>query len=267
MAVQVVEQTILRDPALFYWILIPISVVMILTGILRHYATSRERHALLRGVNLRNHAAAVLDREAFEQRKTYLVNGFRNGSFLKDPENQGQPPANPMTDPAGMEAMMGMLKGNMMMMIPQTLIMSWINAFFSGFVILKLPFPLTIRFKSMLQSGVMTRDLDVRWVSSLSWYFLNLMGLQSVFGFILGSDNAANQMAQQVGMANPAAMMNPMQPGQDPDKLFKSEAENLEVMEHFCILDGVEENPAELCSRGEIIDYLCDIKLVLLYGI
>lgn len=53
----------------------------------------------------------------------------------------------------------------------------------------KLPFPLTIRFKSMLQSGVMTRDLDVRWVSSLSWYFLNLMGLQSVFGFILGSDN------------------------------------------------------------------------------
>lgn len=41
----------------------------------------------------------------------------------------------------------------------------------------------------MLQSGVMTRDLDVQWVSSLSWYFLNLMGLQSVFGFILGSDN------------------------------------------------------------------------------
>lgn len=48
-------------------------------------------------------------------------------------------------------------------------------------------------------------------------------------------------MAQQMGMANPAAMMNPMQPGQDPDKLFLAEAENLEVMEHFCILDGVEE--------------------------
>lgn len=48
-------------------------------------------------------------------------------------------------------------------------------------------------------------------------------------------------MAQQVGMANPAAMMNPMGPGQDPDKLFQSEVENLEVMEHFCILNGVEE--------------------------
>lgn len=98
-------------------------------------AESRERHALLRGVNLRNHACAVLDRESFEARKNYLVNGFRSGAFLKDPNNRGQPPANPMTDPAGMEAMMGMLKGNMMMMIPQTLIMSWINAFFSGFVI------------------------------------------------------------------------------------------------------------------------------------
>lgn len=126
--------------------------------------------------------------------------------------------------------------------------------------IVKLPFPLTIRFKSMLQSGVATRDLDVRWVSSLSWYFLNLMGLQSIFGFILGADNgnplclpfvfplckilttaAANQMSQQMAMANPAAGVNPFQPGADPDKLYKSEAENLEVMEYFSLLDGIEE--------------------------
>ena len=58
-----------------------------------------------------------------------------------------------------------------------------------GCLTVKLPFPLTIRFKSMLQSGVATRDLDVQWVSSLSWYFLNLFGLQSVFIFILGDDN------------------------------------------------------------------------------
>lgn len=43
-----------------------------------------------------------------------------------------------MTDPAAMEGMMGMMKGNMAMMIPQTVIMSWINAFFAGFVISKL---------------------------------------------------------------------------------------------------------------------------------
>jgi hypothetical protein len=53
----------------------------------------------------------------------------------------------------------------------------------------KLPFPLTPQFKAMLQSGVGTRDLDVRWVSSLSWYFLTLFGLQPVYNFILGSNN------------------------------------------------------------------------------
>jgi ER membrane protein complex subunit 3 len=124
--------------------------MQILTGILRHYATilmnsppkppatlaeSRERQALLRGANLRNHASAVLTRSGFNMRKEFLISAYQNGDFLKDPSSRGQPPANPMTDPAGMEAMMGMMKGNMMMMIPQTLIMSWINAFFSGFVI------------------------------------------------------------------------------------------------------------------------------------
>ncbi|PGH33610.1 hypothetical protein GX50_03599 [[Emmonsia] crescens] len=256
MAAQGVEQTILRDPALFYWILIPITVVMILTGILRHYATvflatpakppstlaeSRERLSLFRGVNLRNNASAVLTPSSLTSRKNYLITGYTEGAFLKDPEGRGGGPVNPMTDPAGMDAMMGMMKGNMAMMIPQTLIMGWINAFFSGFVILKLPFPLTIRFKSMLQSGVMTRDLDVRWVSSLSWYFLNLFGLQPVFGFILGGDNSANHMTEQMSQMNPSAAANPFGPGQDPDKLFLAEAENLEVMEHYCILDGIEE--------------------------
>ena len=40
-----------------------------------------------------------------------------------------------MADPAGMDQMMNMVKGNMAMIVPQTLIMGWINAFFSGFVI------------------------------------------------------------------------------------------------------------------------------------
>ncbi|MCJ1479702.1 ER membrane complex subunit 3 [Lambiella insularis] len=251
----VMAQTIHRDPALFYWILFPITVVMVLTGVLRHYATTllatmpkkltlatiREQRSLLRGMNLRTNAPQ-LSVVAFNARRTYLVQGYKDGMFLKDPGNRGKAPANPMTDPAAMEGMMGMMKGNMMMMVPQTVIMGWINAFFAGFVIMKLPFPLTIRFKSMLQSGVATRDLDVRWVSSLSWYFLNLFGLQSVFIFILGNDNAANQMSQQMSQMNPgAAGAGMFQPGQDPDKMFLSEAENLEVLEHWCILSGVEE--------------------------
>jgi len=249
---QPLVQTIHRDPALFYWILLPITVVMVLTGILRHYAMIllqsapkkqtlpqiRQQRSLVRGINLRTNAN-VLSPSSFQARKAYMVSAYQEGKFLADPESRGKPRPNPMSDPAMMEGMMGMMKGNVAMMVPQTLIIGWINAFFSGFVIMKLPFPLTPQFKSMLQSGVGTRDLDVRWVSSLSWYFLTLFGLQPVYNFILGSNNAASQVTQQMGQVNPGAGM--MGPEQDPDKLFLSEAENLEVIEHHWILEGVEE--------------------------
>lgn len=112
----------------------------------------------------------------------------------------------------------------------------------------------------------MTRDMDVRWVSSLSWYFLCLFGLRPVFTFILGGDNcksnfyvserirnfdlanamicvAADQTMAQMQQMNP--QQNTQQlfgPGQDPAKMFAAEAENLEVMvQHEFVLDGIED--------------------------
>ncbi len=58
-----------------------------------------------------------------------------SGEFLKEPDRKGKAPANPLTDPSQMDGMMGMMKNNMAVIIPNTLIMSWINAFFSGYVI------------------------------------------------------------------------------------------------------------------------------------
>jgi hypothetical protein len=56
----------------------------------------------------------------------------------------------------------------------------------------RLPFVLTNRFKAMLQRGIETPDMDVTWVSSLSWYFLNLFGLQGVFALLLGEENSTS---------------------------------------------------------------------------
>jgi hypothetical protein len=124
--------------------------VQILTGILRHYAMTllqstpkkqdlpkiRQQRSLARGLQLRQNAN-VLSPAAFSARKSYMVQAYQEGVFLAEPEMRGKPRPNPMSDPAAMEGMMGMMKGNMAMMIPQTLIMGWINAFFSGFVISK----------------------------------------------------------------------------------------------------------------------------------
>lgn len=50
---------------------------------------------------------------------------------------------------------------------------------------------------------------------------------------------AANQMAQQMsGMGGQNPQM--FGPGVDPDKQFKTEAENLAVVDHYSVLDNVE---------------------------
>lgn len=124
------------------------SSSQVLTGILRHYATVllattpkaleqkalREQRSLLHGINVRQNFH-VLSKRAFDTRRDALTAAYESGAFLKAPENRGQAPPNPMTDPNAMEGMMGAMKGQMAMIIPNTMIMSWINAFFSGYVI------------------------------------------------------------------------------------------------------------------------------------
>ena len=91
---------------------------------------------MVRGANLRQNFDQLLP-TAFSSRRAYLVEAYKAGVFLAEPDMRGKPRPNPMTDPAMMEGMMGMMKGNVAMMVPQSLIMGWINAFFSGYVISK----------------------------------------------------------------------------------------------------------------------------------
>ncbi|KAI9104951.1 integral membrane protein DUF106-domain-containing protein [Phlyctochytrium arcticum] len=244
------------DPAIRDWVLIPIMLVMVLVGILRHHATQllnstpksnikaiRESAALSRARMLRSPAGSILPFSAFACRRQYLSSAFEQGTYLKAGPSNTTTPTNPMTDPAGMEMMMDMMKKNMAMIVPQTLIMSWITYFFSGFVLIKLPFPLTLRFKAMLQRGIETADMDVTWVSSLSWYFLNLFGLRSIFTLILGEDNAAGglQEMNQMQMMGMGGASNPMQQPNEVANMFKSEKEFLDLAQHEWALESVEE--------------------------
>ncbi|KAJ3201816.1 ER membrane complex subunit 3, partial [Clydaea vesicula] len=212
-------------PAIRDWVLLPIMFVMVLVGIARHNVTIllnstpktnlkqiRENQALNRARSLRLLNQNLLP-EIFQSKKDYIIKSFQERVYLANPdiENSNN---NPMADPAGMEVMMEGLKKNMAMIVPQTLIMSWVNFFFSGFILIRLPFALTLRFKSMLQSGIATQDMDVAWV----W-----------------TAGSMKDMQQMQMMGTPQTM----QP-KDIAKMFDSEREFLEISSHECLLDDVE---------------------------
>ncbi|RXG52948.1 ER membrane protein complex subunit 3 [Armadillidium vulgare] len=147
-----------------------------------------------------------------------------------------------MTDP---NMMIEMLKGNVTNVLPMIAIGGWINWTFSGFVTTKVPFPLTLRFKPMLQRGIELLSLDASWVSSVSWYFLNVFGLRSIYTLVLGENNAADQARIMEEQMSGAAMSMT----QDTKAAFKNEWEALEICDHKWALKDIE---TELIKRAEV---------------
>ncbi|KAF8842243.1 transmembrane protein [Paxillus ammoniavirescens] len=265
-----VPMSLYLDPQIRDWVLFPITLVMILVGVFRHYvvvllqstpkklsrAGIREQRALARSQILRatsaNSPIPALYYKAISQN---LSEAFKSGTYLKDGPPKGDSASsalNPLSDPAAMDGMMAGMKTQMVMMVPQMVIMGWINFFFQGFVLIKLPFPLTLGFKSMLQRGIETPDMDVRWVSSLSWYFLNFFGLNGLYRLILGGDNSADSSRDMT--MSPFAAMGTAQPGQPQDfaKLFKAECDNLEFAEGLYAWVGDEMDLKILRKYGKL---------------
>ena len=89
----------------------------------------------------------------------------------------------------------------------------------------------------MTQRGIDTSDMDVRWVSSLSWYFLNLFGLTSVFILLLGDARSADGLQDMQSMGAPP----PLQQPSEILKIFKGEADSLQLVDYKWSLDGIEE--------------------------
>ena len=123
------------------------------------------------------------------------------------------------------------MKGQMAFMVQNMVMMHGISHFFHGYVIIKIPFRLTLGFKQMFQRGLDLTTLDTSYVSSVSWYFLVMFGLRAFFRLVVGDpapDVQQSAMIQHdLGRAQGAAPVGPAQ--FDPKKALTAEADNLEL--------------------------------------
>uniref|UniRef100_H3A825 ER membrane protein complex subunit 3 n=1 Tax=Latimeria chalumnae TaxID=7897 RepID=H3A825_LATCH len=232
---------LLLDSSIRFWVVLPIVFITFFVGVIRHYITQ------LLHTEKKVELEQVTDSQVLIRSRILRENGkyiprqvsrkfwgfFEPINCCKNLKKKKKVPK-PISDPSMLTEMM---KGNLTNVLPMILIGGWINWAFSGFVTTKVPFPLTLRFKPMLQRGIELVSLDASWVSSASWYFLNVFGLRSMYNLILGQDNAADQSRIMQDQMTGAAMAMPP----DPNKAFKAEWEALEIVDHQWALESVEE--------------------------
>ncbi|CAL9763061.1 unnamed protein product [Musa acuminata subsp. burmannicoides] len=276
MAEDLVLDTAIRD-----WVLVPLSVVMVLIGVLRYFVSKLmrshqapdlkvvkegsvsssfahrdhvpfsklvllldvdlasldlfPRQVILRARNLRA-ASGFIPAKSFRSRKTYFTN--EENGLLHVPKGQSQnAQAQMFSDP---NLAMDMMKKNLSMIIPQTLTFAWVNFFFSGFVAAKIPFPLTQRFRGMLQNGIDLSTVDVSYVSSRSWYFLNLFGLRGLFSLILGEENAMDDTQRMMQMSGF---------GFDPSRSLSAEKDGIDIIQHDWALPKMEKRAEDALKK------------------
>lgn len=123
--------------------------------------------------------------------------------------------------------------------------------------VVKLPFPLTYGFKPMLQRDIATPDMPVHYVSALSWYFLNLFGLNGLFKLLLSSSEDVDGARDMnlVHALGGASAGQPMGMAGQPDmrKVHKAEAENLALADgmYRWAGEGVEERVLALWGMAD----------------
>lgn len=147
-----------------------------------------------------------------------------------------------------------MLQNNLLMTATQIGQYSLVNYFFSGFIIGKVPFPLTQKFRGMLQSGVSVVGLDVKYVSSLSLYFLSIFGFSPIYQMILNNDDENDDFTNPMDQMNPMASMggaNPLAGQEDIPKMANSEADAMKVVIHKFAFENSDQELLDMWSKDE----------------
>ena len=242
-----VQQNILLDSEIRDWVLLPIVFILLCVGVLRHYLTlatkSKPKTQNVTSAaeqQLANYTRLILANASFIPYDGLKQRSDRLGQRLSAPVENNQLAA--AMDPS----MMGdMMKRQVMMIVPQMVMMSVITALFQGFVVAKFPFSLSAKFKGMTQRGVDIDDLDGSYATSLSLYFLITFGLQGLLQLVLGQNEGDESQMMQQQMSNPTGQ--PAQ--QDMNKVYKALGEELQFAQDTH--SYAFENATQLLLQGK----------------
>lgn len=254
----------LIDPNIRDYVLLPLLVFVAITTFLRMYVFQllqpgetkvdgnelKQKSLVARSQRLRTNGGYITP-QGFAMRKEYLLGGTmrelpkgvekdnqaevakytKSVGRLREPiDPAAQAPPNPMGS-------MDMMK---MQIVNQFMFMGMFYAIqtaLAGFLVVKLPFGLTERFKAITQQGIGVPALDTSFVSSGSWYMIAQSGMQRLVELVTprrGASSAldeAKMLQMQAGMG-PAMMMGGGMGGPQgwqPQQAFQAEASALGV--------------------------------------
>ncbi|CEG43803.1 er membrane protein complex subunit 3-like isoform x1 [Plasmopara halstedii] len=264
---------IILDPSIRDWVVLPMIIIFGCSAMIRHYVTLLLKNDKMASVEqlmpMNTVKRAQITRVnskfiapyAFAMRKHYFTASQKKdgmkGALREKVKSEAM---NQMMNP---NSMLEMMKGNMTFMVSNFVMMGLMSYFFGGFVLAKVPFSLTQKFKMMLQRGIdlkyeetivyvvikflaahkrlislMFSTLDVSYVSSVSWYFLVSFGMRGFLSLILGEQSAsddAKAMQMQMGVgAGPNMAF-------DAPKVYKQERVSLRLHNHDWALEFAEK--------------------------
>eukprot|EP00518_Triparma_eleuthera_P001941 CAMPEP_0182457270 /NCGR_PEP_ID=MMETSP1319-20130603/2871_1 /TAXON_ID=172717 /ORGANISM="Bolidomonas pacifica, Strain RCC208" /LENGTH=276 /DNA_ID=CAMNT_0024655699 /DNA_START=129 /DNA_END=955 /DNA_ORIENTATION=+ len=246
------------SPSIRDWVVLPMLLLMILTMLLRAGtgpllrsakaipAEDRKLRSILKRVSRLRSAGGFLHASRWSPRRSYWSSstgplskehGASHGliNFDAKPAGSGAGGAASPMNPAG--AMEGMM-GNASFMVQNMVMMQAIQHFFSGYVLVKIPFPLSSGFRAMFARGIDLPTLDASYVSSLSWYFIVMYGLRGVTRLLVPDPSPSTKQAavQQMDFGMSPQVPQPLK----PEQACKQEREQLEIATHICVMQNSE---------------------------
>ena len=248
------SQNILLDSDIRDWVVLPLFVIMVSAGLLRVYVSmmlkpnpKNQEKIMQRGQStvfatstLKSGAIHFLSSSKLESRKLAYPEILKDQAgwcetYLEEREKRKEEnPADDDDDLVNPLAAMDGMKGGMVGMVQNMVMMQGIQFFFSGFILLKVPFGLTMGFKNMFQRGMEGLvNLDTSYVSSISLYFLFMYGLRAFFRLVMGTPSLEQQETQKMWakLGKNAGPTNPNAPKEDAQiNALNVEADNLEMV-------------------------------------